>query len=173
MKKGLFICVTGLCLLGLVGLGGVSAGAVADEPARPQGELRLTGTCIKRLTLARPGQPDVVLKSPGASVLLPEGQYRWTEVYLESGKGSGGFKASTYNYESWITIAPGRPATLEIGGPLKPEIQVNRRGSKLTLVHLLSDAVGNYYDAEGRSDRPRFTASQNGQTIGSGQFEYG
>lgn len=170
MNKGASIAAIAFCLL--LGAGASVEPPAADPPA-PQGELRLTGTGIKRLTLERPGQPDIVLQSPAPATLLPAGRYRWKQVDLDGGKGVGIYTARTHGYGPWITIAPGKPATLDIGGPLTPEVQVSRNGSKLVLIHLLRDATGRHYYAEGRSDRPRFIATQNGKTIGSGRFEYG
>lgn len=150
--------------------------ALARESAQPQrkGELHLTGQFIKKLVLERYGEENPIsLEFPGPTVLLPEGRYRWVEVTLGSReKDAPSFSAYAYGSQ-WINVTESRPATLRIGGPLKPELFADRNGDKITMSHRLSDAAGHSYSPASSARLPRFTVFRDGQPIATGQFEYG
>jgi hypothetical protein len=149
---------------------GDAARGPTPEAAGPRGELRLTGRFIRRLTLQSRGGRIVVLEELGPTIQLPVDDYRVREVCL--GPGNRCFTAAI-DSRRWIRVVPDAPATLDVGGPLKPSIQVTRHGTRLEMVHLLEGQGGETYSAADSAERPRFTVTHAGRTIGSDRFEYG
>lgn len=169
--KSLLHLVLAVSLLLWVGPGAGDLYA-ETESTEPRGELHLTGRFIERLVLLRFGHGEMVLESPASTVLLPEGKYAWSQVTLR-GKRTGA-KFTAYSHSgSWLQIAAGKPATLDVGGPLEPLVHVQRRGDRLVLSHHLRGTGGEYYHSSSRRTRPEFAVTHDGQAVGSGRFEYG
>jgi len=134
--------------------------------------LRIEGRAIERLTLADENGRVTAVDQPGDSVSLPAGKYRVQEVGL-----TGGFQCSAYapGPDGWVQLAQGRTPVLKLGAPLTPQVRVKRVGRLLRLDYELVDAAGRKYVQRGDENavRPKFTVSKDGQTLGSGSFEYG
>lgn len=136
-------------------------------------QLNIEGQAIERLTLVDAGEKETAIERPGKSISLPAGKYRLRDVELQ-----GGFSCHEYfaSDDDWIHVAAGQSAVLKAGAPLTPRISVKRSGRVLTIDHELADAAGRTYTPgteNRRAKPPAFTVFKNGQTIGSGSFEYG
>jgi hypothetical protein len=149
---------------------GSDSGVHASSSAN--GELHLASQYMERLVLLRFGHGEVVLESPAQVVLLPEGRYAWKEVYLKGQSEGCTFRAMNTD-SRWLRISSDKPVALDVGGPLEPVVQVQRRGGKLVLSHRLQGADGQRYYSTGRTALPKFAVTHDGRAIGSGQFEYG
>lgn len=163
-------------LLGQDGPGAVPGTKTATEGASCR--LTIEGRGIERLTLAEENE-DVTneklteIKQPGASISLPAGKYRVQRVELK-----GGLSCRVYfaNDDDWIHVAAGQSPVVKAGAPLTPKVRVKRTGRLLAIDYELVDAAGRTYTpdtADRRAQPPTFTVLKNGQTIGSGSFEYG
>jgi hypothetical protein len=148
--------------------------AVADpasaEPAMCR--LRIEGRAIERLTLADEHERVTAVPQPGESVSLPAGRYRVQEVDL-----TGGFQCAMYaaGPDEWVQLAADQTPVLKLGAPLTPQVRVKRVGRLLKLDYELVDAAGRKYVQRGVAGAvpPTFTVSKDGQTLGTGSFEYG
>jgi hypothetical protein len=134
-------------------------------------QLRIAGGAIERLVLADESQETTEFARPGESVSLPAGRYFVREVEL-----TGGFRCYAWvgGEEDWIQVPADPAPVVKAGAPLMPKVSVKRAGRLLTLGYELVDAAGRRYTPKDRTVAPpRFTILKNGQTIGSGSFEYG
>lgn len=132
--------------------------------------LRIEGRGIERLEFADEDQKPTVFTKPGASVSLPAGRYFVREVEL-----TGGFECYGWLDDGgWITLPADSPPVVKAGAPLTPKVQLKRAGRLLQLDYQLVDAAGRGYSPdEDAVPPPTFRILKNGQTIGSGSFEYG
>lgn len=169
------------CLLGVLAVGAGTTVERRAQAARAEpnghrtednrkGEIRLSGGSIRQLVLISRAGRRFPFDSPGSSIVLPEGDYRWHEVTVDGGK-AGRFRA--HGPQRWLRIAADRPVTLKLGGPLRPSLQVASRGGALVLSHALRGEGGEAYSACEPGVRPRFTVTQAGRQIASGRFAYG
>ena len=141
----------------------------ASKPA--VGQLRIEGRAIERLVLADESQETTEFARPGESVPLPAGRYFVREVEL-----TGGFRCYAWigGEEDWIQVPADPSPVVKVGAPLTPKVRVKRAGRLLTLDYELVDAAGRRYTPRDHTTAPpQFTIFKNGQTIGSGSFEYG
>lgn len=124
------------------------------------------------MVLADENQKPTEFAKPGETVSLPAGRYFVREVEL-----TGGFQCYCWlgDDDDWITLPASPPPVVKVGAPLTPQIQVERSGRLLKLDFQLVDAAGRGYSPkdEDAVAPPKFTILKNGQTIGSGSFEYG
>lgn len=135
------------------------------------GELHIEGEHITRLVLKTHDGRSETLDLPGKSVTLPEGAYTVTNVEVAGGYCSA--PRSNPQAER-VTIRHDQPATLKIGGPLKPTVQAVRRGRVLVLNFQITGIGGESYQSPRSNDRkPSFAVYQGKRKIASGQFEYG
>ena len=149
--------------------------ATFTESDTPMGKLKIDGQFIKRLILwerVSRGLSLVVLDSPDTSVLVPVGEHFEQMVYLDSGGPRGLFRAQRY---ASVFITEDEPTTLTIGGPLKHDFRVYRRGNALQFAHTLRGTGGITYTASepDLEEAPVFVIYKDGQEIASGAFEYG
>lgn len=156
--------------------------ATFTESDAPTGELRIGGQFIKRLVLeedARDGLSLVILDSPDATVTIPGGEYSTERVDLEDTRSGRLLRAEPY--DSRVVIVANKSALLNVGGPLKHDLSVDRRGRTLELTYALAGAGGeNYTDPEPTAPflqsterKPKFYIYRGDTTIASGSFEYG
>jgi len=140
--------------------------------------LTIKGRGIERLTLVEANddlrnEKVTQIERPGASISLPAGKYRVQRVELK-----GGLSCHTYfaSEDVWIHVAPGQSPVVKVGAPLTPKVRVSRAGRVLAIDYELVDAAGRTYTpetADRRAKPPTFTVLKNGQSIGSGSFEFG
>lgn len=138
-----------------------------------QGRLAIQGRAIERLTLVDANDKVTAIERPQESILLPAGKYRVQQVELQ-----GGFSCHEYfaSDDAWLHVAAGRTPVLKVGAPLTPQVNVKRTGRVVTIDYELVDAAGRTYSPGNdnrRTKPPTFAVFKNGQTIGSGSFEYG
>ncbi len=156
--------------------------ATFTESDAPMGEMKIGGQFIKRLVLeedARDGLSLVILDSPAATVAIPGGEYSTERVDLEDARSGKLLRAEPY--DSRVVIAANQSAVLNIGGPLKHDLSVDRRGRTLEFEYALVGAGGeNYTDTEptapflqSAEGKPKFYIYRGDTTIASGSFEYG
>ena len=141
----------------------------ASKPAVCQ--LRIEGRAIERLVLADESQETTELARPAESVPLPAGRYFVREVEL-----TNGFRCYAWigGEEDWIQVPADPTPVVKVGAPLTPKVSVQRAGRLLKLDYELVDAAGRRYTPkDDAAAPPQFTILKNGQTIGSGSFEYG
>jgi hypothetical protein len=134
------------------------------------GRLRIDGQAIERLTLVDEHDRSMVLERPGTEVSLAPDKYQVEKIELQ-----GGFHCYSYadSEDDWLHVAPGKTPVLKAGAPLKSTVEVSRRGRVLTLDYSLVDAAGHKYVKQDRNQPPKFTVTRNGQSTGSGSFEFG
>jgi hypothetical protein len=161
--------------------------SLAAEPAKKPPaldpatcELVLEGKHFERLVLIGPNGSRKEILRPGASVLLPPGQYGIIEFQLQ-----GGYTCELYPGRPLgvafdperLTLAPGKPCRPRFGAPLNPSVTVKRSGRLLTMDYVLLDADGRKYrknnPGDDRAHPPQFAVYQGDSQIGSGTFEYG
>lgn len=102
--------------------------------------------------------------------MLPEGDYRIREVYLE-----GGYQSSHWSEIGleWIQVGPDKEATLKIGPPLTQSISITRQGPILKLDYKLTGQGGENYSMSDRKTAPAFDIYKDDKKIDSCKFEYG
>lgn len=163
-----------LSLVGSVSL----AGEVLESPPTPKADavaanyqLRIEGRGIERLVLVDENQKPTEFAKPGGSVSLPAGRFFVRKVEL-----TGGFQCYDWldDDEDWITLPASSPPVVKVGAPLTPQVHIQRAGRLLQLDYQLVDAAGRGYSPDDDTvPPPKFSVLKNGQTIGSGSFEYG
>ena len=159
--------VTVVATLILLGTG-VNAG---EGQAPAMCRLTLEGQSITRLILRRKenGQREE-FRRPEQSIELPIGQYRVQEIHLE-----GGYTCNTLRdpKQYLIRVTLDEPATLKLGGPLKPTVNVERQGRQLVMSYSLFGVGGELYTNGNTANPPRFTVYRGDKIIASDTFEYG
>ena len=138
------------------------------EASSPLGALALRGESVECLVLD--GPVHAFLDRLGPQVELPVGEYSVWNALVSGGTPSTLF--STYARSS-VTITTEEPAVLQIGGPLRHRVHVDRFFDMVTLECSLKGVGGNSYDEHEQGNPPSFTISQNGRVLASGKFEYG
>ncbi len=141
------------------------------QPQTPAlGDLRLTGTHVRRLIL-RGQHHTAVLDNPPASVRLPVDTYARVQAQLEAGS-----LAAIRSEASApaLAVTDSKPASLTVGGPLTNHVTIRRRGGVLVLNYQLLGADGAPYRLD-TTDRepPQFTIRQDNRELASGRFQYG
>ncbi len=145
-----------------------------ENPNEPQqkpalGELEIKGELIQHLVLMNERGDRETFDHPGERVSLPAGDYRLWEVRLTNGYRCQGLG----RYGDGIKVTLDTPAVLKVGGPLKHNVRVTRRGGLLELDYELLGIGSEIYAIEVRETPPQFSVFQNDKQIESGQFEYG
>lgn len=139
------------------------------------GELKLTGSFIKRIVL--PGSKfTAVLDDPAPTVKIPVGSYSQCQVQLkqdgaEAYRAPGRFEA--FPSAKATVVSASHPAILTVGGPLTNSVTVNRHGRCLNLSYQLLGAGGETYQMLGARQQPEFAAYRADKKIASGKFEFG
>jgi len=166
----------------------LECGFVPGEPARFRleltetqaelGELELTGKFIQRAVLRehRVAVPyTVVLDWPEPKVKVPVGTYNKYWAVLKEKE----TQAFSY-YGDWlnpppVTISPGKPTVLRMGGPLTNSLAVTKHGRTLSFQYELKGEGGRYRLAGpvDQSNPPQVVISQHGKPVGEGRFQYG
>jgi hypothetical protein len=149
---------------------GINAGEAQDrEPTL--GKLTLEGQSITRIILLHKetGQPEE-FRRPEQSIELPVGQYRVQEVHLEGGYVNSRLISAEHYL---IRIGTDEPATLKIGGPLKPTVKMERQGRQLVMTYALVGVSGEQYTGGDTTTPPTFTVYRGDKIIASDTFEYG
>jgi len=148
------------------------AGEAPSEDSPATGELHIEGGGITNLTLESEQGQHPRFSAPGEILTLPAGKYRLSEVALE-----GGYTCPTYlmpkEQGQWITVAPGQPATLKVGAPLRQVVRVERRARSMILNYELHGQAGERYVPATRSGPPTFVVYKGEREVASGDFEYG
>jgi len=153
--------------------------SIFTETTPPLGQLKLTGSLIKRLYLN--GDYRVILNSPNPIVNIPIGNYKREIVLLQNGDSP--IQASG-NFQEEITITKEKPSILEIGGPLQNSVSVDSRNyyssvnhynNYLNINYLLVGVGNKKYDLinQDREKPPHLTIYSNNKMILSRDFEYG
>jgi hypothetical protein len=148
--------------------------ATAPSDTTPdKGTLEIKGRFVKSITvLPIDGQEQTFrLESPGTTLKLRPGEYRWANVALQDAK-SPEFRAFGY-YRDTFTIAAGQTTTLSIGGPLRQKLTAQPSGAVIYLRHELLGIGDEPYSRQDRLEPPQFAATQNGRRVDSGKFAYG
>jgi hypothetical protein len=154
--------------------GGVRAAKADTEPVAC--ELRIRGHSIVRLTLVeKTRHSGVRFDRPNETVQLPAGEYRVEQVELEEGYV---LDSQPGQRQDWFKVTPAGPNELVVGAPLYPTASARRHGGFVQLDYDTVDGAGRSYRktlerTDGKPPPPTFTASKNGEEIGSGSFEYG
>jgi hypothetical protein len=137
------------------------------------GELRITGSFVRRVTLEG-GPYMVVIDKPEAVVRVPVGSYRASKVCLRKGDAEAYLDGRTQSSGGPIDVNGAKPAVLTAGGPLTNSVSVNRQGRKLALNYKLVGAGGAYQLVnQDRLHPPEFTVYQGDRKIASGKFQFG
>lgn len=148
------------------------AGEAAPEDSPATGELRIEGGCVTSLVLGDEQKKPNHFSTSGAVITLPPGRYRLFEVALE-----GGYTCWPHlmpqKLRQWITVAPGQPATLKVGAPLRQAVRVERRGRSMILDYELRGRGGERYSPDNITEPPAFAVYKGERKVGSGNFEYG
>lgn len=138
----------------------------SENPAL--GELKLDGAGLRRLQLC--GRYAALLRPADRVLRLPVDTYSQSEITLEGTNNSSRYFASLGQQ---IRISTTNTSVLRAGGPLTNQVTVSLRGRSLLLDYRLIAADGRSYQSEDQSQPPRFTVYRDGQTVGSGTFQYG
>ncbi len=135
------------------------------------GKLNLEGQSITRMILQHKetGQPEE-FRRPEQSIELPVGQYRVQEVHLEGGYVHSRLASAE---PCPIRIGTDAPATLKLGGPLKPTVKMERQGRQLVMTYALVGVSGEQYTGVDTTNPPAFTVYRGDKIIASDTFEYG
>lgn len=143
---------------------------VFSETEAKLGELKLSGTSIRRLLLE--GDTNVILYSPKAVVRIPVGNYTTRAIVLQAGDSP--LSASQDSSER-ITITETAPAVLDVGGPLQNAVTVSRNDDILLLSYQLVGRGGKSYSLVNQDSEnpPQFAVYRNEKKIFSGAFQYG
>lgn len=157
-----------LCLAANTVLGQETREEKGQEPA--QGELKLDGKYIKRLTLEREHSDKVTFNQPAESIKVAVGKYRLREVQLENGYTCREWMVPDQN---WVEVGEDKPAVLKVGAPLKQIVKATRQGRVLVLDYKLLGTGSEPYVRDNRSNPPTFTVYKGDERIASGTFEYG
>jgi hypothetical protein len=141
---------------------------VPQQP--PLGELRLSGMHLFRVILMQSKGYTVILDKPGAVEKAPAGTYEKSEVWLRKGAA----EACDIG-ERRVSISPGAPTTLSLGGPLSNVVAVTCRQDSLVFDYRLVGADGHSYrlSSEDREHPPAWSVYRGGQKLASGSFQYG
>ena len=125
------------------------AGEAAPEGSPATGELHIDGNSVTKLTLEDGQNRRNQFSTHGPVLTLPAGKYRLFEVALE-----GGYTCRLYMEpeERRVTIAPGQPATLKIGAPLRQVVRVERRARSMILNYELCGRGGERYSPDSTSE---------------------
>jgi hypothetical protein len=151
----------------------LSAVAAENQPGRPataRCELILDGKAIDGVNLETTDFRFIEAKPAGGVILLPPGRYRVAGARLDGGRFHHHYRPEAPG--DWFELQPGKPHRLALGAPLRPVVQVKRRGSRLMLDYVLVDGAGREYAGRG-SNPARFTIFRDGRQVGTGRFEYG
>ncbi len=146
------------------------SGAQAPRPEDVAGQLEIKGKLIEKLVLESDTGDVRQIDQPGTSVTLPAGRYRLREVHLK-----GGYRCRRYPPpdEEWLALSPEEPCPLEVGAPLRPQVEVARWGRFLRMDYEVRDAGGRSYIGRDLANPPQFAVFLGDRKIGSGSFEYG
>jgi len=169
-NKFRFVSLLGLvvfCLGAAVGLCDAQESSTKDPPP---GVLKLEGNHLDYLELRARDDHTERITRPEESVELPPGEYRLQAARLKGGYTCNNMGVSGYN---WVTVAPDKPATLKVGGPLVPTVKVQREGRILRLSYELRGEGGEAYTGGDRSKPPTFAVYRGQKKIASGRFEFG
>jgi len=142
----------------------------AAEPNDVKVELHLEGKGIEHLVLLSKDQPTQTFENPGQTIKVAPGKYRVNEVRL---KGGYIFRYRSYDGDTPIEADTNEPAVLRVGGPLRQNLTLQRRGGCLVLSHELVGLGGEKYPPNSNRTPPQFTVYRGDTKIKSGQFEYG
>jgi hypothetical protein len=149
-----------------------------ERTDRPTGELLITGSSIRRLTLETPeneGEPTVVvLDHPGPRVVVPTGLFAKAVVYLDPGD-------AWRPYPAWlqtaVAIEEGGQTTLTVGAPLRHEVSVQANWGELAVATRLVGVGGEPYQPYGSSSDlpppPVVSVLHNGHQVATGAMRYG
>jgi len=163
-------CAKLLILILSIGAAGLCNGQEAGMKEPHTGILKLEGNYLGYIELhARDGHTERITR-PEETIELPEGEYQLREVRL---KGGYTYNSMGVSGPSWVTVAADKPATLKIGGPLVPTINVQRQGRILRFSYELRGVGGEAYTGGDRSKPPTFAVYKSQKQIASGKFEYG
>lgn len=147
----------------------------STEP--PLCEMKIEGNHIEQIVLSHNNQNqpdnDITFNRPAESVQLPAGEYHVKEIHLQGGYACGlplipGITGPEAEKYGWFTLSPSKPHTLSVTTPLVQKLGVHRIGQLLRFNYILSDKEGRCYTNEACNVLPGFTASCNGEVIGSG-----
>ena len=141
--------------------------ATFSDPHLEQGELKIEGQFVSGVVLR--GDRLLALRFPEPVVRIPSGTYALDKVLLAEGLSS----VEPGPQHASIAVVSDRPATLKLGGPLRPTITVLRLGRRLFLQYELLGIGGERYDPRSAKSPPGFSILREGNKIASGTFEYG
>lgn len=134
------------------------------------GEIKIEGKYIQRLVLQdSKGQRKEFIK-PEESIRLPEGEYSVQEIQLE-----GGFKCRGFPYIEGckVTVKNNTPVVLKVGGPIKQNVRIQKKGSALVLNYELLGVGGEKYINDAERKPATFVIYKGDKQIQSGTFQYG
>ncbi len=129
----------------------------------------------------RGSQPmRIRLPQDGGTVSLPPGRYRWNTVIVAEANSPVRFSAQNSSMNT-LQLLPGRTTTLNVGGPLRPQLGVTRSGPTLLCTSRLLGIGGETYrpmpPVGGTSTPtpkgPDLSITGRGQVIHTGTFSYG
>ena len=151
--------------------------AMTVTESRPvTGTLEIEGKHIQRLILHRTrttGGPGIaILDVPGATVMVPAGQYAAPLVFLDGGSSGGPLRAWGNDR---VAIEPNGTTALKIGAPLSNTVRIVRKGDSVNIAYKLLGVGGEQYTSLQRAERsaPTFTIYKGLKRIASRSFEYG
>lgn len=153
-----------------------ASNALVQEQEQTLGELRIEGHYISELVLCRKDGHVETFTTPNEELneilRLPVGEYRLRTVILRGGYTAG--YATSISVGDWIKVTENKQAVLKAGAPLKPAVNVRKRGNFLVMDYQLKGIGGQIYRETRRDDkRPSFTVYKGDNVVGSGRFEYG
>lgn len=165
-----------LCLLVTAVVAGAATAVLgADGPTTTwpdvgECQLIVRDTHIEGLRLANEHGIARTLKELKSPILLPPGQYRVQGVKLQ---GDEHWQTVATTKRPTFTLSRDAPHELEGCNPLKPNVEVARRGRVLHLDYDVLNTRDGDTRNESRKNPPQFTVYKSGKEIGSGTFEYG
>ena len=130
------------------------------------GDLRVTGSSVKSVEMM--GPVALTLVKPEGAMRVPAGTYRARRVVLDNGA------EALLNIKT--TVTEDEIATLAVGGPLKPRIDVSRVGLFLRIEPTGTCGIGGETYSVPGSSRGRldgFLVYRGDKEIAAGKFRYG
>jgi hypothetical protein len=151
--------------------------AVAQRSGDPLANcpLFLDGTGIKQVSLEADHGSGCTLLGTNPVAMLRPGRYRVHIIIL---KGDYTYAAPREGGQ-WFTLVAETPYHLRAGGPLVPQVQVERLGRTLRMEYQgMADAAGRLYHGKNAASLARdhpthFTVHRDGREIAAGTLRYG
>ena len=142
--------------------------AGAQRAAEPKGRLKIEGTHITKLVLAREDGHTEEWKNLDDTLEIPVGTYHVRQLTL---KDEYACRPDSLEALGPIEVCQTEPALLKAGAPLRQSITTKRRGGLLVLTYHVHGIGGEEYEPAS-TGRARFVISRGDKPIVSDGFTY-